>query len=53
MSETDLLKSTEGDMAQFAADVAGVLFTLAWHEGMHAGQIVAIRKTLGLKPVMG
>lgn len=53
MSEADLLKPTEGDMAQFAPDIAGVLFTLAWHEGVHAGQIVAIRKALGLKPVMG
>jgi hypothetical protein len=53
MSEADLLKPTEGDMAQFAPDTAGVLFTLAWHEGVHAGQIVAIRKTLGLKPIMG
>ena len=52
-SEADLLKPTEGDMAQFAPDAAGVLFSLGWHEGMHAGQIVAIRKALGLKPIMG
>jgi len=53
VSEAELLLPTEGDLAQFAPDLAGIPFSLAWHEGMHAGQMVAIRKALGLKPVMG
>jgi hypothetical protein len=50
MSEADLLKpATEEFMAP---DLMGTMFTLPWHEAMHGGQIVAVRKALGLKPLM-
>ena len=50
ISEADLLKPAPEDF--FAPDLIGAMFTLPWHEAMHAGQIVALRKTLGLKPIM-
>ena len=53
MGEAELLQPCAGELAEFAPDKLGLLFQMAWHEGMHAGQIVAIRKALGLAPVMG
>ena len=50
MSEADLLKPAPEDF--FAPDLIGTMFTVPWHEAMHAGQIVALRKALGLKPIM-
>jgi uncharacterized damage-inducible protein DinB len=35
----------------FAATLGGFLIRLVWHEGMHYGQLTAIRKSLGLAPV--
>jgi hypothetical protein len=32
-------------------NLAGLLFRLVWHEGMHYGQLTVIRKSLGLQPV--
>jgi uncharacterized damage-inducible protein DinB len=53
MSDTDLLKPIEGDLATFAANRAVLMSTIAWHEGLHAGQMSAIRKSLGLAPKFG
>jgi len=49
-SEADLFKPAPEGF--FAPDLIGAMFTVPWHEGMHAGQITAIRKALGLKPIM-
>ena len=40
-------------LKDFAPNVATLGCTLAWHEGLHAGQLSMIRKSLGLDPVFG
>jgi len=37
----------------FAPDKLGMLFSLAWHEGLHAGQLTMIRRSLGIGPKFG
>jgi hypothetical protein len=53
MSDAELGKPFEGDMAQFAANRGILMSTIAWHEGLHAGQMSAVRKSLGLAPKFG
>jgi uncharacterized damage-inducible protein DinB len=36
---------------RFAPTLASVLSRLAWHEGMHYGQLTVLRKGLGLSPI--
>ncbi len=38
-------------MRRFAPDAISAAFTLAIHEGMHAGQIATIRAAVGMKPL--
>jgi len=40
-------------LADFAPHFAGLASTLAWHEGLHAGQLTVIRRHLGLGPTTG
>lgn len=40
-------------LSGFAPNTAGLASTLAWHEGLHAGQITVIRRKLGLGPTTG
>lgn len=42
-----------GDLKDFAKTHASWITTLAWHEGMHTGQLATIRKSLGLAPIFG
>ena len=51
MADADLLKPTPADMAAFCPDYASIFEMVAWHEGMHAGQITMVRRALGHKPV--
>lgn len=53
MSEAELVKPLEGDMGNFSPNRAALAATIAWHEGMHAGQMTAIRKCLGIAPKFG
>ncbi|MCH9035352.1 MAG: DinB family protein [Planctomycetes bacterium] len=48
MSTEKLRSPLPEDFADFAVHYAGLASTLAWHEGMHAGQIAVIRQDLGL-----
>lgn len=34
----------------FASDRLAALFNIAWHEGLHTGQIAVIRRSLGIAP---
>ena len=53
MSDAELLKPIEGDLAQFAANRAVLMSTIAWHEGQHSGQLSVVRKSLSLAPKFG
>ena len=41
------------DIKGFAANHATLMTTLAWHEGLHAGQLTIVRKSLGIAPKFG
>ncbi|MEZ6318538.1 MAG: DinB family protein [Phycisphaerales bacterium] len=51
LNEAELIKPIEGDMAQFARTLAQVPSSLAFHEGMHAGQLSMARRAAGLAPM--
>ncbi len=53
MSEEQLAQPLSGDAAFFAANHGALMSTIAWHEGLHSGQLTMIRKALGIKPKMG
>ncbi len=48
MDEQQLLAPLTEGMEAFAPNIAGAMSTLAWHEGLHAGQLSALRRSLGL-----
>jgi len=52
LDEAALLKPLEGHMSQFGRNIAHVAHTMAWHEGVHAGQLTQIRRKLGLPVVI-
>jgi hypothetical protein len=41
------------ELRRFAANVADVMPSLAWHEAFHVGQLSLVRKRLGLGPKFG
>lgn len=51
-SDAQLLEALPEDWRTFAPNKAVLMGAIAWHEGTHTGQIHAVRKALGLKPVM-
>ncbi len=53
LTPDQLLKPLPPDWQKFGAHTAQLMFGIAWHEGMHAGQLTVIRKSLGLKPKVG
>jgi hypothetical protein len=53
LSDAELNAPVEGPMAQFGDTRAKLMASLAWHEGMHAGQLTVIRRQLGLPRVFG
>ena len=50
LSEQQLRSPLPKEHAGYAENFAGLMSTLAWHEGLHAGQLTVIRKSLGMKP---
>ena len=52
MDEAKLRSPLPGDLS-FAPSHAALIPTIAWHEGMHIGQLTVIRKSLSLDPVFG
>jgi uncharacterized damage-inducible protein DinB len=48
LSDAQLGSPLPADLARFGPNVAALAATIAWHEGFHAGQIAAVRKSLGL-----
>jgi uncharacterized damage-inducible protein DinB len=51
LSDEQLLEPIEGDLSQFAKDRAMLMGTIAWHEGLHAGQLGVVRRSLGMPPL--
>jgi uncharacterized damage-inducible protein DinB len=51
MSDADLAKKTPEGTPDFVPDYAAIFEMANWHEGLHAGQITMVRRSLGHKPV--
>ncbi len=51
LSDSDLDKPTEGDLAKFAPTLADVILLCGNHVMMHAGQFSVVRRKLG-KPIL-
>lgn len=50
MDGDQLVTALPEDYQTFARDYAALMTSIAWHEGLHAGQLTVVRKALGLKP---
>lgn len=53
LSEEKLIEPLTDDWKQFAPNYIGLASSLAWHEGLHAGQLTVVRKSLGIAPKFG
>lgn len=53
LPESVLGQPTPEPIRDFAATLGVLPLTIAWHEGLHGGQISAIRRALGLEPAFG
>lgn len=53
MDEQKLLSALPEDWSSFAPTHATLMGAIAWHEGLHAGQLSAIRRALNIAPSMG
>lgn len=53
MSDEELFSPLPDDYKHFAPHYAGLMPSLAWHEGLHTGQLTVIRRSLGLAPKYG
>lgn len=53
MDAAKLAAPLPDDLKDFAPTHGALIGTIAWHEGLHAGQLTVVRKSLGLSPVFG
>lgn len=50
LGDDDLGRATSGPVAGVAPTLGELLRLAGWHEGMHAGQLTMVRRSLGFKP---
>ncbi|MCB9849329.1 MAG: DinB family protein [Phycisphaerales bacterium] len=53
MDEAQAATPTPDELKPFAPNFGQLAHSIAWHEGMHAGQITVVRKSLGIAPKFG
>ena len=53
VSEEDLDKAAPDDAPEFLPTVESIFRVLAWHEGLHAGQVSVAHRSLGRPPILG
>lgn len=53
MSPAQLESPLPAGWETFAPNYARLLTAIAWHEGLHGGQLTVVRKHLGIKPKFG
>lgn len=53
LTDDDLTAGCADQTGGFCKDKGEILEKAAWHEGWHSGQVSALRRSLGLPPVMG
>jgi len=52
LTDLELAKPVEGELARFAPDLRSLPVTIASHEMLHAGQVATCRASLGLPRVL-
>ncbi len=52
-SDDELATDVSESMGGFTTDRLQLVEQAAWHEGWHAGQLAALRRVLGLRPIFG
>ena len=50
LTEDELGQALPENLQPFGATNGVLMSTLAWHEGLHAGQLTTVRRSLGLAP---
>lgn len=53
MSEEQLASPLSEDWAPFGVNYASLMGSLAYHEGLHSGQLTMVRRSLGIAPRFG
>ena len=53
MSADELAEPLSDDLREFAPNRAALMPAIAWHEGFHAGQLTAVRRSLGMESMFG
>lgn len=53
LSGDQLAEALPPNLAPFGATKGQLMQSLAWHEGLHSGQIAACRRAQGLPPALG
>lgn len=53
LDERDANASLPEELRMFAPTVGALTHSLAWHEGLHTGQLTVVRKSLGIAPKFG
>lgn len=53
LDKKDLGSPVPEKLQRFAANIADVMASLAWHEAWHSGQLSLVRRLLGLGPKFG
>lgn len=51
LSDAQLRSPLPEGFTKFATSFAALMGTLAWHEGLHTGQLTVVRKSLGFEPL--
>ena len=53
MGADELAEPLPDDLQAFAPNRAALMPSIAWHEGFHAGQLTAVRRSLGMESMFG
>jgi len=53
LSDDTLRSPLPDDWKPFAPTYGALMSSIAWHEGLHAGQLTVIRRSLGIAPKFG
>lgn len=53
MTDEKLAEPLPPEHGPFAANYGALISAIAWHEGIHEGQLTVVRKSLGIKPAFG
>jgi uncharacterized damage-inducible protein DinB len=53
LSEAQAQSELPEELRVFAPSVGALPNSIAWHEGMHTGQLTVVRKSLGIAPKFG